>query len=212
MKFSEFLIIIIISLFFSGQAIAHPGRTANDGCHKDRIMNEQHCHRESRALVETIRYDRNDWPHWIDSDGDCQNLRQELLILSSKTDVSFTRSDNCTVATGRWVGAYSEKSFSNASEIDLDHLVPLAYAHKHGGASWTRSEKQLFANDIENLFLIDDGINQSKSSRGIDEWLPQNEKTRCGYIKQFLYVLEKYSLTMPDAKKVQQLLSQCERL
>ena len=53
---------------------------------------------------QTTPYNRKDWPHWIDADGDCQNTRQELLIATSKKPVQFKDSKHCTVIYGEWYG------------------------------------------------------------------------------------------------------------
>ena len=47
-------------------------------------------------------YLRKQWKHWSDADGDCQHTRQEVLIAESEIAVTFTNSDKCKVASGRW--------------------------------------------------------------------------------------------------------------
>lgn len=59
--------------------------------------------------LPVIFYNRKDWIHWIDVDGDCQNTRQELLIAPSKRPVQFKDSRHCTVIYGKWYGIYTGK-------------------------------------------------------------------------------------------------------
>ena len=52
-------------------------------------------------------YRRSLYKHWVDEDGDCQNARQEVLILESLLEVTFESDKKCRVSTGRWYGAYT---------------------------------------------------------------------------------------------------------
>ena len=49
-------------------------------------------------------YDRDEWRHWTDEDGDCQNVRQEVLIAESAIAVEFSTDEQCRVSSGRWRG------------------------------------------------------------------------------------------------------------
>ena len=91
------------------------------------------------APAQVSSYNRKDWPHWIDIDRDCQNTRQEMLIATSRIPVTFKDSRHCTVASGEWFGVYTGKTFTKASNVDIDHIVPLAHAHRHGADKWTVS-------------------------------------------------------------------------
>ena len=77
-------------------------------------------------------YDRSAWRHWIDADRDCQNTRHEVLIEESLTPVTFKTDKGCRVVSGNWLGAYSGEVFTDASKLDIDHLVPLKEAHESG--------------------------------------------------------------------------------
>lgn len=208
---------VIAILFLNAGAAAHPGGVDASGGHFNRSTNEYHCHKShcssSRAQVadatrEADRegrpysklYNRSDWPHWSDHDGDCMNTRHEILKSSSQRPPKLSP-DGCYVSAGLWHDPYSGKSYQRASDLDIDHIVPLAYAHARGGAAWSRDRKEAFANDPENLLAVDDGLNQGKGAKGPTEWLPPNHAFRCEYLARFNAVMVKYSLEMRSAEQ-----------
>jgi hypothetical protein len=150
---------------------------------------------ESIAVPAPVSpYNRKDWPHWIDADGDCQNTRQEMLIASSRVSVKFKNARHCTVVSGEWFGVYTGKTFTKASDVDVDHIVPLAHAHRYGADKWTRDQRRTFANDFENLVVVDDAANQSKSDQAPHEWLPSRKDYWCEYGKRWTHIKGKYRL------------------
>jgi hypothetical protein len=146
---------------------------------------------EGRAFV---LYDRSDWPHWLDSDKDCQNTRHEILIQTSIKPVSFKTDKECNVLSGEWYDPYSGDTYIVSKDLDLYHIVPLKFAHGHGADKWSRERKALFANDIENLILAQASLNRQKGAKGPDEWLPPNHRYRCEYVTRFNNVMVKYDL------------------
>ncbi len=141
-------------------------------------------------------YNRGDWSHWEDFDSDCQNTRHELLIDTSEVAVTFTRANNCTVSTGQWLDPYTGDSYTLASDLDIDHVIPLKYAHDHGGAVWSAFVKMLFANDPENLLAVDDVENSSKSARGPSEYMPPDKSFHCEYARKWQFISTKYDLEL----------------
>ena len=157
----------------------------------------------SEGRVFTTDYERADWPHWIDDDSDCQNTRHEMLISASNIPVEFKTNKGCQVAVGEWYDPYSGDIFTDSSALDLDHIVPLKFAHGHGGDIWPRDKRQAFANDSENLLLVKASLNRQKGAKGLDEWLPPNHAYRCEYIERFMDVIDKYGLLLiPSEKRV----------
>lgn len=139
-------------------------------------------------------YSRKDWPHWIDADSDCQNTRQEMLIASTRIAVTYKDGRQCTVIAGQWIDEYTGNIYIKSSDVDIDHIVPLAHAHRHGANQWTRSQRRKFANDFENLLVVNDAVNQSKGDQAPHEWLPPRKSYWCEYGRRWTYIKEKYRL------------------
>lgn len=126
--------------------------------------------RENRPFSRV--YDRKEWPHWIDEDRDCQNTRAEVLIAASQVPVKFRHDKKCIVVSGQWLDPYTGKILTNASDIDIDHIVPLKLAHARGGDSWPKALQRKFANDPANLLPVRDRLNQAKGDKSHSEWMP----------------------------------------
>jgi 5-methylcytosine-specific restriction endonuclease McrA len=148
---------------------------------------------EGRAFVTL--YDRSDWPHWLDNDKDCQNTRHEILIQTSTKSVEFKTEKECNVLSGEWYDPYSGDTFTISKDLDLDHIVPLKFAHGHGADKWSRERKAMLANDLDNLILAKASLNRQKGAKGLTEWLPPNFSYRCEYIARFNAVMAKYELS-----------------
>jgi hypothetical protein len=135
---------------------------------------------------------------WADYDRDCQNTRQEMLASLSTSRVLYA-SNNCTVMRGRWLDPYTNEIFLDAKDLDIDHMVPLAYAWEHGAYRWTQEQRQKFANDPVNLFAVKASVNRQKGASGPLEWLPPSQGYHCQYVTRFLRISQSYGLVFqPD--------------
>jgi hypothetical protein len=144
-------------------------------------------------------YDR---PSWNYPRGSCPNTRGWVLIEESLEPVTFTTPNNCTVATGRWVDPYTGQEFTNAADLQIDHLVPLANAHYSGGWAWSPEQKAEFANDFSypaHLIGVDSGANQEKGRRGPEAWWPV-EAYWCQYAMDWIWVKHVWDLSVTQAE------------
>lgn len=161
---------------------------------RDITLQQESATNYSDHPLPVTSYNRKAWPHWIDADGDCQNTRQEMLITTSQKPVQFKDSKHCIVIYGKWYEVYTGKTFTRASDVDIDHIVPLAHAHRHGADKWTKAQRRTFANDFENLLVVNDSINRSKSDQAPHEWLPPLKSYWCEYGKRWERIKDKYRL------------------
>lgn len=161
------------------------------------------------------KYDRAEWRHWTDEDDDCQNARQEALIAESDTPVEYTNDDKCKVASGSWQGPYTGETFTDPGALDIDHVVPLANAHRSGGWSWNEAEKRRYANDLSydgHLIAVEASANRLKGSKAPDDWKPPNRAYWCQYAIDWITVKNSWQLTATEseATALKRMLDTCE--
>lgn len=153
------------------------------------------------AARQAGTFNRQDWPHWIDEDRDCQDTRAEILLRDTLSPVKFKRNKLCNVSWGRWLCPYTGKEIRKASELDIDHLVPLAHAQRNGGATWSREKKRQFANDSLNLLAVEARANRAKGDQGPDRWRPPQRKFWPEYARRWREVKKKYGLGSSAAEE-----------
>lgn len=149
------------------------------------------------------RYNRKFFEHWIDSDGDCQNTRAEILMEQSDVPVTFRKSKkgNCSVLKGSWKDFYYAEVLTDASKVDIDHVVPLKHAWDIGANLWTREKRERFANDPLNLVITNRKYNRQKGAKTILEWMPIDRNYACKYARRWMQIKEKYDLPLSSKER-----------
>lgn len=160
-------------------------------------------------------YDRKQWRHWTDEDGDCQDARQEVLIAESTIEVTYTDDRRCRVQSGHWIGPYTGTEVTDPGELDIDHVVPLANAHKSGGWSWSEDRKSDYANSLAypgHLIATIAWANRAKGAKGPDEWRPPNEDYWCQYALDWIEIKRDWGLasTGDEFNALRRMAGTCE--
>ena len=71
-------------------------------------------------------YSRDLFPHWITQSGTC-NTREQVL---KRDGTNVVTNDACASTSGSWFSPYDGATWSAASDVDIDHVVPLSNAWK----------------------------------------------------------------------------------
>ncbi|PTB44491.1 uncharacterized protein TrAFT101_003042 [Trichoderma asperellum] len=144
-------------------------------------------------------YDRTLFPHWINIAGTC-DAREYVL---KRDGDGVVVNSACVPLSGDWVSPYDNAKFTNASKLDIDHMVPLKNAWISGASSWTTQRRQDFANDVTRpqLWAVSASSNRSKGDKSPDKWKPPLSSFYCTYAKSWIDVKSAYALTISSAEK-----------
>ncbi|MEU3655310.1 HNH endonuclease family protein [Streptomyces sp. NPDC032161] len=144
-------------------------------------------------------YSRSKFPHWA-SQGESCDTRETVL---GRDGTGVERDDKCRAVSGKWVSVYDDETFTNASDLDIDHTVPLANAWRSGARAWTQDRRKAFANDLTHpqLLAVSAASNRSKGDQGPDEWQPPTRTYWCTYARSWVSVKATYELSVTAAEK-----------
>lgn len=145
-------------------------------------------------------YDRALYPHWSTGPSGC-SVRVEVLIRDSTTPAQVDMSGTCAVypGGGDWYSPYDDRWFDDPAEIQIDHFVPLAEAHRSGAWAWDPARRTAFANDLTHphaLIAVSAESNQAKSDSDPADWMPANTAFRCEYAQRWVAVKVTWGLTV----------------
>ncbi|MFE0171922.1 HNH endonuclease family protein [Streptomyces sp. NPDC059002] len=144
-------------------------------------------------------YSRDKFPHWITQSGACNT--REVVLKRDGTNVE--QDSSCAAVSGTWKSAYDGATWTAASDLDIDHVVPLSEAWKSGANNWTTAQRQGFANDLTRpqLIAVTDNVNQAKGDQDPAEWLPPTASYHCYYARMWVDVKHHYNLTVNSEEK-----------
>lgn len=142
-------------------------------------------------------YSRDRFPHWISQGGGCDT--RDVVLKRDGVGVQSA----CTVQRGTWRSPYDGATWTAASDVDIDHIVPLAAAWRSGAASWTDSRRQSFANQLNGpqLIAVTDNVNQAKGDQTPDQWRPPLTSYWCTYARMWTRTKYTWALSVTTAEK-----------
>ncbi|MFF8943396.1 HNH endonuclease family protein [Streptomyces sp. NPDC014864] len=151
------------------------------------------------ATENRTGYSRDLFPLWITISGTC-NTRETVL---KRDGTNVVTDSSCAATSGSWYSPYDGATWTAASDLDIDHLVPLAEAWDSGASKWTTSGRQAFANDLTRpqLLAVTDNVNQAKGDQDPATWVPSRSAYLCTYVRAWVQVKYYYNLSVDSAEK-----------
>jgi hypothetical protein len=165
--------------------------------------------------LQIDNYDRKaQFGRWVNDPNDdvCYNTRAKVLTRDSKGPIVYKEANHCVVDQGTWNDPYTGTTMTTASDIQIDHLVPLKNAYVSGAFAWAFRVRCLYANYLGydfHLLSVSGHENMKKSDKGPDQYMPPNPSYACTYVRNWLTVKLLWGLTMTveEANGIRQIIS-----
>lgn len=139
---------------------------------------------------------------WLDYENDdtCLDTRGLLLLNTSLVDPEVTEKP-CRVAKGEWYDPYTNDHYYDATDVQIDHTVPLKNAYISGAFAWTWKKRCAYFNFLANdshLKVVQREANLKKLDRGPEDWMPTNTAYTCTYLADWLKVKAIWRLMLSE--------------
>jgi hypothetical protein len=170
-------------------------------------------------------YSRDEWRHW-DNITSCWTVREQVLyrdaekgsttLLDKNKQPTTDVSKACYITGGTWIDPYTNQKFTNPSDLDVDHVIPLGYAARTGAKNWDATKKENYANYVvynRHLLAVSASANRAKGDSGPSEWKPKNKAYWCDYGVAWTVIATKWQLSLKETDKntVKDMLATCTK-
>lgn len=147
------------------------------------------------------------------------NCKTDALVLKveSRAEISST-TGKCKPVTGYWISPYDGNTWTQASKLEIDHMVPKREAWESGASAWTDARREAFKNDRgygPSLIAVTEHENASKGDEepGFERgyYLPPLASYRCTYVAEWIAVKWRWSLSVDVIEKanLEKLMNSC---
>ena len=144
-------------------------------------------------------------PAWADVDRNGCDTRNDILARDLTAETFRAGTQDCVVLSGSLRDPYTARtvtfSKSQASAVQIDHVVSLSNAWQTGAQALTQPERQALANDPLNLLAVDGPTNQAKSDADAATWLPPDRAYWCPMVARQIAVKAAYRLWVTAAER-----------
>lgn len=197
---------------------------AGSSLYNDLPMNES----QARTTLEVLPverpasmagYSRDDYPHWLSAEewgwtntpdaSDCD--AREAALARDGADV-VSNPATCRADEGVWTDPYTGESLSNSSDVDIDHVVPLAAAHRAGADAWSEEQRTIYANSPLVVTATGASSNREKGDKGPEAWKPENRGAWCAYALRWVAVKNEFGLHLTSEEErtaLEEMLDTC---
>jgi hypothetical protein len=154
------------------------------------------------AVEQREGYKRTYFKHWTDADHDRCSTRYEVLLDEAITAPEV--GEGCRLTGGTWYSYYDDKTITDASGLDVDHLVPLAESWDSGAHAWDAARREAYANYLDHpwhLVAVTARSNRSKADQDPSTWQPPVEGVRCRYAAEWTAVKIYWRLSVDPAEQ-----------
>jgi len=198
---------------------------AADSLYHDLNMNEA----QARTTLEVLPvedpapmsgYSQDDFPNWRSAEAwgwndvpdakDCD--AREASLARDGTNVTIDPED-CSALDGTWVDPYTGETFTDSSDIDIDHVVSLAGAYRAGAHEWNEEQRTIYANHPLVLTASGASSNRAKGDKGPEAWKPENREAWCPYSLRWIAIKNEFGLNLTSVEErdsLEEMLSTCQ--
>lgn len=192
----------------NGDPEADDASSSADSLYNDLGMNEA----QARTTLEVLPvqdpapmsgYSRDDYPHWLSANAwgwasipDASDCDAREAALSRDGANVTSNPDTCRADSGTWIDPYTGEQITESSNVDIDHIVPLAGAHRAGADSWNEEQRTIYANSPLVLTASGATANREKGDKGPEAWKPENRDAWCPYSLRWIAVKNEFGLNL----------------